>query len=113
METGEGGEDSIFSSRASLYSFRDNAWKESGKGIFKLNIAPASPEDASSDRKTGRFIMRAHQTYRVLLNVPVFKQMQIGDSKGDAPAGKSFLFAVIENAKPVAHMLKVRYYTGH
>ena len=107
METGEGGEDSIFSSRASLYSFRDNAWKESGKGTFKLNIAPASPEDASSDQKTGRFIMRAHQTYRVLLNVPVFKQMQVGDSRGNEPTGKSFLFAVIENAKPVAHMLKV------
>lgn len=108
VETGEGGEDSIFSSRASLYSFRDNAWKESGKGIFKLNIAPVSSEDdSSSSRKTGRFIMRAHQTYRVLLNVPVFKQMQIGDSKGDEPSGKSFLFAVIENAKPVAHMLKL------
>ena len=52
--------------------------------------------------------MRAHQTYRVLLNVPVFKQMQIGDSRGDEPSGKSFLFAVIENAKPIAHMVKVK-----
>ena len=51
--------------------------------------------------------MRAHQTYRVLLNAPVFKQMQIGDGKGNEPTGKSFLFAVIENAKPVAHMVKV------
>ena len=51
--------------------------------------------------------MRAHQTYRVLLNAPVFKQMQIGDGKGNEPSGKSFLFAVIENAKPVAHMVKV------
>ena len=52
--------------------------------------------------------MRAHQTYRVLLNVPVFKQMQIGDSKGNEPSGKSFSFAVIESAKPVAHMVKVK-----
>lgn len=52
--------------------------------------------------------MRAHQTYRVLLNVPVFKQMQIGDSRGNEPSGKSFLFAIIENAKPVAHMVKVK-----
>lgn len=55
--------------------------------------------------------MRAHQTYRVLLNVPVFKQMQVGDSRGNEPSGKSFLFAVIENAKPVAHMLKVGHCT--
>lgn len=106
VETGEGGEDSIFSSRASLYSFRDNAWKESGKGIFKLNIAAASSEDASSDQKTGRFIMRAHQTFRVLLNVPVFKKMQVGDSKGNEPFGKSFLFAVIED-RPIPHMIKL------
>lgn len=50
--------------------------------------------------------MRAHQTFRVLLNVPVFKKMQVGDSKGNEPFGKSFLFAVIED-RPIPHMIKV------
>ena len=51
--------------------------------------------------------MRAHQTYRVLLNAPVFKQMSVGDSRGSEPTGKSFAFAVIEEGKPVPHMVKV------
>jgi len=79
VETGEDGEESIFSARASLYSFKDNAWKESGKGIFKFNVPAVSPEEAKGPQTKGRFIMRAHQTYRVLLNAPVFKQMKIGD----------------------------------
>lgn len=52
--------------------------------------------------------MRAHQTYRVLLNTPVFKQMKIGDSKGNEPQGKSLSFAVIEDGKPTPYLIKVR-----
>lgn len=51
--------------------------------------------------------MRAHQTFRVLLNTPVFKEMKIGDSRGQEPAGKSFAFAVLEDGKPTPHMIKV------
>ena len=52
--------------------------------------------------------MRAHQTYRVLLNAPVFKGMVIGDGKGNEPTGKSFAFGVIEEGKLIPHMVKVR-----
>ena len=51
--------------------------------------------------------MRAHQTYRLLLNTPVFKEMKVGDSKGNEPAGKSFMFLVLENGKSTPHMVKV------
>lgn len=53
--------------------------------------------------------MRAHQTYRVLLNQPVFKRMQVGGSKGQEPSGKNFSFAVIDQGRPTPHLLKVRY----
>ncbi|KAL9131548.1 MAG: hypothetical protein Q9217_000562 [Psora testacea] len=105
VETGEDGEESLFSARASLYSFK-GAWKESGKGIFKFNVAAPSAEEPQGSAKTGRFIMRAHQTFRVLLNAPVFKGMKVGDSKGNEPSGKSFAFAVIEDGKPMPHMVK-------
>ena len=109
METGEDGEETIFSGRASLYAFKDKVWKESGKGNFKLNVvATPSDEDGDEVHRTGRFIMRAHQTYRVLLNAPVFKGMVIGEGKGNEPTGKSFAFGVIEDGKLIPHMVKVR-----
>ncbi|KAL8720298.1 MAG: hypothetical protein Q9225_002810 [Loekoesia sp. 1 TL-2023] len=108
VETGESGEQSIFlSSRAQLYYFDSGGWHEKGKGAFKLNVA----ED-KGERKA-RFIMRAHQTFRVLLNQPVFKQMQVGDSKGREPQGKNFSFAVIDQGRPTPHLLKVEIPTSY
>lgn len=51
--------------------------------------------------------MRAHQTYRVLLNAPIIPQMKVGDSRGEEPSAKSFAFAVVEDGKPTPHMVKV------
>ena len=56
---------------------------------------------------SARFIMRAHQTFRVLLNAPVLKGMIVGDGKGNEPDRKSFQFAAIEEGKVVPHLLKV------
>ena len=105
VETGEDGEDTIFSSRAKLYAFKDNNWKEAGNGIFKLNVI--SSENPEDEQKTSRFIMRAHQTYRVLLNQPIFPQMKVGDRLGNEPTAKAFAFAVIEDGKPIPHMVRV------
>ena len=82
-------------------------WKESGKGTFKLNVFISNPDDPDSTQRKGRFIMRAHQTYRVLLNAPVFKGMQIGDGRGNLPTGKSFAFGVVEDGMLIPHMVKV------
>ena len=51
--------------------------------------------------------MRAHQTFRVLLNAPVLKRMTIGDGRGKEPTGKSFSFGVVEDETLVPHLLKV------
>lgn len=103
VETGESDENTVFSSRASLYVFKEGAWKEGGKGTIKLNVKSSGGEQGA---KSGRFIMRAHQTFRVLLNAPVLKGMAIGD-RGAEPNGKSFQFAAIDNGKVVPHLLKV------
>lgn len=106
--TGEDGEESIFSSpRVNLYSWTGSAWKEGGRGTFKLNVASPGVEGENEFQKSGRFIMRAHQTFRVMLNAPIFKQMKIGDSKGNEPTGKSLSFSVIENGKPTPYLIKV------
>ena len=51
--------------------------------------------------------MRAHQTFRVLLNAPVLKKMTVGDGRGKEPSGKSFSFGVIEHGTLVPYLLKV------
>ncbi|KAI4202994.1 MAG: hypothetical protein LQ350_002211 [Teloschistes chrysophthalmus] len=103
VDTGEGGESSIFvAQRAQLYHYYQSGWHEKGKGTFKLNVG-----DDNAKEKKARFIMRAHQTYRVLLNQPVFKQMQVGDPKGGEPQGKRFSFAVIDDGKPIPHIVKL------
>ncbi|KAI4110464.1 MAG: hypothetical protein LQ339_001329 [Xanthoria mediterranea] len=102
VETGEAGEESIFlCPRAQLYNFDNGGWKEKGRGVFKLNVS-----DSEGARKA-RFIMRANQTFRVLVNQPVFKKMQVGDRQGREPSGKQFSFAVIEEGRPTPHLLKL------
>ncbi|KAL8672272.1 MAG: hypothetical protein Q9168_003242 [Polycauliona sp. 1 TL-2023] len=102
VETGEAGEEAIFMSpRAQLYNFDGGGWKEKGRGVFKLNVSE------SEGPKKARFIMRAHQTFRVLVNQPVFKKMQVGDRQGKEPSGKHFSFAVIEQGRPTPHLLKL------
>ena len=105
VNTGEDGEDTIFSARAKLFAFKENNWKEAGNGTFKLNVI--SSRDSEDKFKGSRFIMRAHQTYRVLLNQPAFTQIKVGDEQGSEPTGRTFAFAVIEDGKPIPHMVRV------
>jgi Ran-binding protein 3 len=75
--------------------------------VFKLNLSVPRLETSENFQSSGRFIMRAHQTFRVLLNTPVFKQMKIGDSKGNEPTGKSLSFSVVEKGKPTPYLIRV------
>ncbi|KAL8888917.1 MAG: hypothetical protein Q9215_003726, partial [Flavoplaca cf. flavocitrina] len=101
VETGEAGEESIFmSARAQLYNFDSGGWKEKGRGVFKLNVSE------NEGARKARFIMRANQTFRVLVNQPVFKKMQVGDRQGREPSGKQFSFAVIDQGRPSVYLLK-------
>lgn len=59
-----------------------------------MNISAMSTDDPDpefdADQKKGRFIMRAQQTFRVLLNAPVLKGMKMNE-----PTGKSVSFGVL------------------
>lgn len=108
VDTGEEGEETVFSSaRASLFSWDGAAWKEGGKGVFKLNLTFPRVESSEHTLRSGRFIMRAHQTFRVLLNTPIFKQMKVGDSKGNQPSSKTLSFSVVEKGKPTPYLIRV------
>ncbi|KAF2188573.1 hypothetical protein K469DRAFT_703167 [Zopfia rhizophila CBS 207.26] len=85
VETGEEGEDTIWSGRAKLYTF-NGGWKERGVGPFKLNVSKEEPKKA-------RFVSRADGTHRVLLNAAVGKTMAFGgDAKGAPPTNGQLLF---------------------
>ncbi|KAL8824552.1 MAG: hypothetical protein Q9191_004977 [Dirinaria sp. TL-2023a] len=107
MDTGEEGEDPVFTcGRAKLYGW-EGKWKERGTGILKFNVSTSLQEGPDGPQRKARFIMRAHQTYRVLLNSPVFKEMKIGDLKGNEPAKKQVSIAVIEDGKPTPYLINV------
>ena len=107
VDTGEEGEDPVFTcGRAKLYGW-EGKWKERGTGVLKFNVSTSFQEGSDRPQKKARFIMRAHQTFRVLLNSPVFKGMKIGDLKGNEPAKKQVSIAVIEDGKPTPYLINV------
>lgn len=51
--------------------------------------------------------MRADGSYRIVLNSPVKKEIQVQDPSGGVPKGKSVCFLGFEQGKPVLMQLKV------
>lgn len=49
-ETGEEGENTIFSCRGKLYHFDGKEWKERGVGVFKVNIREPVNDNNNTDR---------------------------------------------------------------
>jgi Ran-binding protein 3 len=132
VETGEEGETTVFSCRAKLFHFdkQEKAWKERGVGLFKLNATATETEndydrwsrgsddseggevedptskDADNKRKA-RLLMRTDGVLRVVLNVPVFKGMIVGDEKGNLPSGRMVTLTALEDGKAVPLLVKV------
>ncbi|KAH8116383.1 hypothetical protein DFH11DRAFT_1580239 [Phellopilus nigrolimitatus] len=70
VQTGEEEEDTLFQVRGKLYALSDqNAWKERGTGLLKLNVR-------KSDGEGARLVMRKEAVYALLLNVTLFKGMR-------------------------------------
>ncbi|KAH7072362.1 hypothetical protein FB567DRAFT_201124 [Paraphoma chrysanthemicola] len=89
-ETGEEGENTVWTGRAKLYAMAgetgSRAWKERGAGTFKFNVTVDEPKKA-------RFVLRADGTHRLLLNAAVNKQLVFGgDAKGQKPKDGRLLF---------------------
>jgi len=106
-ETGEEGEETIWTGRAKLYTMAgegsNRGWKERGVGTFKLNITIDEPKKA-------RFVLRAEGTHRLLLNAAVTSNMVFGgDAQGEKPKDTRLLFNSPNlEGELEMHLLKLR-----
>ena len=95
--------------RGKLFEFKGNDWSERGLGLFKLNVAKATPEGTGEDQKPkARFLMHQQLTGRVVLNTRIFKEMSFSDGRGKAPSGRLIMFSVVNEGKIIPYMLRVR-----
>jgi Ran-binding protein 3 len=105
-ETGEEGEDSLWTGRAKLYIMAgeptSRGWKERGVGTLKFNITVDAP-------KRARFVLRAEGTHRLLLNTAVTRHMVFGgDGQGEKPKDNRLLFnSPNAQGEIEMHLLKV------
>ncbi|EFE34878.1 nuclear protein export protein Yrb2, putative [Trichophyton benhamiae CBS 112371] len=116
-ETGEEDEETHFSVRGKLFHFTGSEWKERGIGTFKLNVKKL-PESAAGDEEEGgaaatkptkrsaRFIMRTDGVFRLILNIPLYKGMKVGDAEGKEPTGKHVQIAGVEDGRTVPLLLR-------
>lgn len=77
------------------------------------------PEPAAGDEEEGgaaatkptkrsaRFIMRTDGVFRLILNIPLYKGMKVGDAEGKEPTGKHVQIAGIEDGRTVPLLLRV------
>ena len=125
VETGEEEEETVFSCRAKLFHYEDRAWKERGVGVFKINVryesismgeseelngekeADLENGHCSSTERRGRMIMRTDGVHKVILNSPIFKEMNIGDQDGSEPNGRTMLLTGLEDGKPRGFQIRV------
>ncbi|KAJ5634959.1 uncharacterized protein N7484_008272 [Penicillium longicatenatum] len=101
IETGEEEEETVFSCKAKLFHFSNKEWKERGIGTFKVNV-----RQGADGKQTGRMLMRADGAMRVILNGPIFKGMNYGDAKNQAPTNKQILLASVEEGRTVPLLLR-------
>jgi Ran-binding protein 3 len=109
VETGEEGEENLYTGRAKLYAFVKNTegkgeWKERGVGSFKVNAS----EDPDSGKLKARFVMRADGSHRVVLNSPLQKALKIGNPKGEKPENGLCLFQAFIDGTLQLVQIKVR-----
>ena len=125
VETGEEEEETIFNARAKLFHFEDKQWKERGVGNLKINVryepmtfpdeSNGNGESADDDleggitpmARKGRVLMRTDGVHRVILNSPVFKEMNVGTKDGEEPTGRTMMLTGMEEGRPKGFQVKV------
>ncbi|THH12054.1 hypothetical protein EW145_g251 [Phellinidium pouzarii] len=95
--TGEEDEDTVFQVRGKLYALSDqNAWKERGTGLLKLNVR-------KSDGGGARLVMRKEAVFTLLLNVTLFKGMRCSAAQDP----RYVRFSCIESGTTVHYNLRL------
>ncbi|KAG5366883.1 Ran-specific GTPase-activating protein 2 [Yarrowia sp. B02] len=108
METGEEGEESVYSCRAKLYYFdltnTTEGWKE--RGVGQVHINKLKPEDVT-ETCSGRIVMRTDAVHRVVLNMGLVKGLEVQAGMGASlSSDKVVRISTIEDNKPVQYALK-------
>ena len=119
VHTGEEEESTVFTVRAKLYivDSETKAWKERGTGVVRVN----TPVEGEGNPRLGKAckspyltnvmkVMRADGVFRVILNVPLFKGMQVegGERAESGISNDKFIkLVVLENGHPVPIAVKV------
>ena len=57
--------------------------------------------------RRGRILMRTDGVHRVVLNTPVFKEMNVGTKEGDEPTGRTMMLTGMEDGKPAGFQFRV------
>ncbi|EJD07511.1 uncharacterized protein FOMMEDRAFT_130679 [Fomitiporia mediterranea MF3/22] len=97
VQTGEEEEDTIFQVRGKLYALSEqNAWKERGTGLLKLNVR-------KSDGCNARLVMRKEAVFTLLLNVTLFKGMRCTIAQDP----RYVRFSCIESGKTIHYNLRL------
>ena len=133
VNDGESGETTIVSVRAKVFH-HDEAWKERGSGMLKVNVPRAcvdfdksglpisgsfdasglesENEDAGESNSKGhrlaRLLLRQDQTHRVILNTALLPTMKFQETASLKSNGIMFTAFEGDEAKPVIINLKVR-----
>lgn len=108
METGEEGEESVYTCRAKLYYFdltkTTEGWKE--RGVGQVHINKLKPEDVT-ETCSGRIVMRTDAVHRVVLNMGLVKGLEVQAGMGASlSSDKVVRISTIEDDKPVQYALK-------
>ncbi|KAG0286836.1 hypothetical protein BGZ98_004939, partial [Dissophora globulifera] len=96
VQTGEEEEITIYQTKGKLYADieKNLAWKERGKGTFKVNVS-------RKDTKSARLVMRTDGVLRLILNVAIFPEMN------PSVTGDRYVrFVGVVDKTPVSFLLK-------
>lgn len=111
VQTGEEHEISVFNCRAKLYvleiSDSGSAWKERGIGTLHVNTVK---EEAKPDFKgafDSRIVMRADGVLKVILNVPLYKTVEVMEGMKSSLSSEKFVrISCFEEGKPIQYSLR-------
>lgn len=108
FETGEEGEECVYTCRAKLYYFdltkTTEGWKE--RGVGQVHINKLKPEDVT-ETCSGRIVMRTDAVHRVVLNMGLVKGLEVQAGMGASlSSDKVVRISTIEDDKPVQYALK-------
>lgn len=128
VDDGEAGEATLLSVRAKMFVHENEAWKERGAGMLKINVprscvefdennavVPGSFDSSGLDEEDGddaapkvvRLLMRQDQTHRVILNTAIISAMKFQQKTSLKSTSVLFTAFVGDSATPLLVTMRV------